>query len=364
MTIADIVESKGYKKLMAKVYGWGAAVVILGALFKIQHYPGASIMLIAGLGTEAVIFFLSAFEPLHEDIDWTLVYPELAGLSEDLDEEFISSSNRDKSRTGSETDRGEVYSGGGQQTGGGAPAVVGGGGGGGSLYALERFDELLEKSNVGTELFDKLGEGLNNFSKTAAKLNDLNEASVATDEFVNNIKSASESVGLFNESYNGFAGQLNDSAQNLSDSYIKTAEAISQSGSDVAQVFSKTGEEMAEAVSKSSENMNQAYLNITESIQKSFDTVQQESSSYTEKLDVLNKNLSELNAIHELQMKNAHEQLKDNEQIYKGIGNMMQNLNESVEETKKYKEEVSKLSNNLAALNDVYGNMLSSMNFK
>ncbi|NLF43778.1 MAG: gliding motility protein GldL, partial [Bacteroidales bacterium] len=65
---------------MAKLYGWGAAVVIVGALFKIEHFPGASIMLIVGLGIEALIFFFSAFEPPHAEPDWTLVYPELAGI--------------------------------------------------------------------------------------------------------------------------------------------------------------------------------------------------------------------------------------------------------------------------------------------
>ena len=82
MSISELVETEGYKKFMAKVYGWGAAIVLLGALFKIQHYPGASIMLVVGLSTEAIIFFFSAFEPLHQELDWTLVYPELAGLDE------------------------------------------------------------------------------------------------------------------------------------------------------------------------------------------------------------------------------------------------------------------------------------------
>ncbi|MXN90992.1 gliding motility protein GldL [Flavobacterium sp. Sd200] len=64
---------------MNMAYGLGAAVVIVGALFKLMHWPGASEMLIAGLGTEALIFGLSAFEPIHKELDWSLVYPELAG---------------------------------------------------------------------------------------------------------------------------------------------------------------------------------------------------------------------------------------------------------------------------------------------
>jgi gliding motility-associated protein GldL len=67
------------KKTMGFLYGMGAAVVIVGALFKLQHWTGADIMLIIGLLTEAAIFALSAFEPVEKDLDWSLVYPELAG---------------------------------------------------------------------------------------------------------------------------------------------------------------------------------------------------------------------------------------------------------------------------------------------
>ena len=67
------------KKVMNFAYGMGAAVVIVGALFKLQHWPGAGPMLIIGLLTEAFIFALSAFDPVDKDLDWSLVYPELAG---------------------------------------------------------------------------------------------------------------------------------------------------------------------------------------------------------------------------------------------------------------------------------------------
>ncbi len=66
-------------KVMNFAYGMGAAVVIVGALFKLMHWPGASLMLIVGLLTEALIFGLSAFETPPKDLDWSLVYPELAG---------------------------------------------------------------------------------------------------------------------------------------------------------------------------------------------------------------------------------------------------------------------------------------------
>jgi gliding motility-associated protein GldL len=71
---ADLI----FTTIMPKVYGIGAAVVIMGAMFKILHLPGASAMLGIGLSTEAIIFFISAFEPPHKELDWTKVYPELA----------------------------------------------------------------------------------------------------------------------------------------------------------------------------------------------------------------------------------------------------------------------------------------------
>jgi len=75
MTIKEFANRPKFKLFMSRLYGWGASLVILGALFKIEHLPGASTMLILGLGTEAIIFFFSAFETPKEDPDWSLVYP-------------------------------------------------------------------------------------------------------------------------------------------------------------------------------------------------------------------------------------------------------------------------------------------------
>jgi gliding motility-associated protein GldL len=78
-----MAQSKGMKKFFHMAYSIGASIVIIGALFKILHMSigplTGGILLMIGLGTEALIFFLSAFEPIPEDLDWTKVYPELAG---------------------------------------------------------------------------------------------------------------------------------------------------------------------------------------------------------------------------------------------------------------------------------------------
>ena len=123
MSLAEITQSSGWKSFMAKFYGIGASIVIIGALFKIQHWTGAGLMLAVGLCTEAVIFFFSAFEPLHEEVDWTLVYPELAGIPDE------------------EPGRVQAYGGG--YSGGGAIGS-GGGGGGADLLHFQNLTRCLK----------------------------------------------------------------------------------------------------------------------------------------------------------------------------------------------------------------------------
>ena len=78
-----MAQSKSTKKLFNMAYGLGASVVIIGALFKILHWElgplNGGILLAIGLITEALIFAIAAFEPLEDELDWSLVYPELSG---------------------------------------------------------------------------------------------------------------------------------------------------------------------------------------------------------------------------------------------------------------------------------------------
>src|SRR5512133_2427429 len=153
MSLAELVQSSGWKNFISKLYGLGASVVIIGALFKIQHWPLAGIMLTIGLLTEAVIFFFSAFEPLHEEIDWSLVYPELAGIPEDETPEIASQ--------------------GGKYHGGGAGGI---GGGVGSV-ALAKFDEMLEKAEISPDLFQKLGVGMKKLIESTANMSAMGDVS-------------------------------------------------------------------------------------------------------------------------------------------------------------------------------------------
>lgn len=251
--------SKGWKKFMAKLYGIGAAVVIVGALFKIQHWPLAGELLIVGLSTEALIFFFSAFEPVHEEIDWSLVYPELR-TGEPAHEGIA-----ERSDSGSIT---------------------------------EQLDGMLEEAKIEPELIESLGDGLRTLSTQANKLSDISDASVATAEYTDSLKDASAKVGA------------------LSATYAQASEAL-------------TG--------------------LTES--------QAEGASTGEHLRRMTTNLESLNGMYETQLK----ELQTSTEIYSGITELMQNLSESVDDTKRYKENIAELAKNLSSLNTVYGNMLSAM---
>ena len=260
-------ESKKFKTIMKYVYGYGGAIVIIGAMFKIQHWPGATIMLIGGLGIEAVIFMLSAHEPLHEELDWTIAYPELAlGHSDD------DHSPNELPGSSDETD-------------------------------VEQLDNMLAKAKIEPELIESLGAGMKNLSDNAGKLGDISSASDATNEYVDNLKGASSKVG------------------ELSNAYDQAATSI-----------------------------------------KEITSVSSGNSNFGDQLDKVSGNLTQLNNLYEMQLEGVSALSKASDEMSSGITNIVTNLQSSVDDTKKYKETMSDLTSNLAALNSVYGNMLSAMN--
>ena len=303
-SLTDVVQSSGWKNFMAKLYGIGASVVIIGALFKIRHLRGADLFLTLGLCTEAVIFFFSAFEPLHEELDWTLVYPELAGMSDPDDIEHFKE----------------------HQFGEGRP--------------LEKIETLLGDTNINEDSIRKLGEGLTKLSQAANSLADLANATAATQEFIGNMQGATDSISTLNQVYSSSTETIKNSATSLANSYIQSADVISKSGNDVASSYA----EIAETV----RNENQA--------------ISKGGKTYEDHIEAMNKNLAALNAVYELQIKDSNVHMQGTQKVYSGLEDMIKKLKESVDETNKYKEEIVKLRDNLSSLNNIYGNMLSAMN--
>lgn len=272
MSISELVQSPGYKKFMAYVYGMGAAVAILGALFKILHLPGASIMLIAGLGVEALIFALSSFEPPHEMPDWSLVYPELIGL---------------------EPETAPTHSHG-AHGGGAAPRATGNVVGGGSELAALVTAGAIEQKTV-----DQLAEGVKKLANTTQHMADISDAASATKAYISNVRSASDQINQFSAAQS--------SAAEVGNKFIESCNKLNSTMSSQAQ--------QSEQISKNMDAVNVAYetqlkglnsqIRSTESLVSGLSTISAEIGAsvegvkeYRTQIANLSKTVGELNNIY------------------------------------------------------------------
>ena len=218
---------------MAKLYGWGASVVILGALFKILHLPGANIMLILGMGIESLIFFFSAFEPLHVEYNWALVYPELAtGTDIELEENEKKSRREKKQQVKSD-----------------------------SLTPTQALDKMLEEAKIGPELMESLASGMRNLSDNAHKLAGVSDAVVAADNYTANLQKASESVRNLTLKYDKVAANL-DTDGGATAAYIESVKRATSSVNQLATAYDQTAKSMAQTGSFK-EEMDKLTANIS-----------------------------------------------------------------------------------------------------
>jgi gliding motility-associated protein GldL len=391
MGLNNIVKGRGFKNFMAKLYGWGASIVILGALFKINHYQGADIMLIIGLGTESLIFFFSAFEPPHVEPDWSLVYPELAGMYHGVTTDIEDGRPKKEGLTGD-------------------------------------LDKMLSDAKIGPELIQSLGKGLKNLSDNTHKLTDVTDAAFITNAFTEKVKGATASVKNLTESYDkqsqtiqndinvseglvSSVKNVSENASKLSDSYAKASQSISND-LGTTQGFA----ESMKAVTQSANNLARNYTKSSEIISQSveaLDFTQIKEANYAEQLLKISKNLASLNNVYEQQLKNSQlqsetsgklnvkfeefvnnlnhsidnttkykdnisalnsvfqnqlkgtsDQIETTQKLQKSLDEFLKKINDSADKTLKYNEELDNLAKKVAALNTVYGNMLSAMNVK
>jgi gliding motility-associated protein GldL len=258
--------SKGWKKFMAKLYGFGAAVVIVGALFKIQHWPFASEMLIVGLSTEALIFIFSAFEPIHEDPNWELVYPELAlGHTDDLDHEAL-------------------------------PAAGGRrGGAGGGTGITDQLDKMLEEAKIDGELLERLGDGMRSLGDNAAQLKGVTSAAAATGSYVDSLQAASDKVSKLSEAYErasvSISGMTSSSAEG--ESFGEQMQKVSKNLAALNNVY----ELQLKGSSAHLESTEKFQGQVTEMMKNLSDSAE-DTRLYKENMAMLSKNLTDLNSVY------------------------------------------------------------------
>jgi gliding motility-associated protein GldL len=261
-----------FDRVLPVAYSLGAAVVILGALFKITHRPGADTMLTIGLVTEAIIFVLFAFQSFVQKPDpvyeWERVYPELA-----------------------DNYKGELPVRSSQST-----AISP------NVGLTAKMDDLLASANLTPDVFNRLGTGFKNLTDTVSKMNQLNDATVATNEYAQNVKAASGALTEMNKSY-------------------------------------------GVAVSAMSEMANASM----------------DAKEYRAKFQDITKTMGALNAVYELELQDTNKHLKAMNAFYGNLSTAMANMADASKDAQQFKGEMAKLTSNLASLNNVYGGMLSAM---
>jgi gliding motility-associated protein GldL len=243
---------------MPKIYGIGAAVVILGAMFKILDLQGANWMIGIGLTVEAIIFFLSAFEPSPKEVDWSKVYPELneEGTPQPAKKRAVAVS--------------------------GDPVAA-------------QLDNMLQQANIGPELIESLAKGMKNLATSAQNMGTLSDAAVATTEYATQVKAASQSLASMNDSYAQTATALMamSSAAQDSQAYQAQIQAVTKNLAALNAVYElelQDSSEQKKARADFYKNMSTAMSSFTE--------VGNETQAFKEEMVKLNQNVSALSKIY------------------------------------------------------------------
>ncbi|GAA6765948.1 gliding motility protein GldL [Flavobacterium sp. CGRL1] len=186
------------KKVMNFAYGMGAAVVIVGALFKITHFEigplTGTVMLSIGLLTEALIFALSAFEPVEDELDWTLVYPELAN----------GQARKKEAKAETATDAQGLLS--------------------------QKLDAMLKEAKVDGELMASLGNSIKNFEGAAKAISPTVDSIAGQKKYAEEMSMAAAQMESLNSLYKV---QLESASRNA------------QANSEIAENAAKLKEQMA-----------------------------------------------------------------------------------------------------------------------
>ena len=277
-------------------YSIGAAVVIWGALFKILHLPGGNTLLCVGMGTEVLMFILTAFDRPAKEYKWEEVFPVLA--------------------TNDPEDRPDF-------NGGGGGIIIGGGTGGGSGVKIDgtAVSDQQARHAVG------IPDGINLTEEDSRSLS----------ESIAKMAAASDQLSRMAE--------LTDATQQ----YLSRMSAISE---HMERLRATT-----EALNQVSDVLLGSYRAITDNSEN----ITRSSTGYVEQMDSLNRNISGLNAIYEIQLKSISSQLDSIDRVNRGLKDIRDMYEKSARESTSYCDETEKLAHNMKQLNSVYERMVKAM---
>jgi gliding motility-associated protein GldL len=240
--------------IMPKIYGLGAAVVIVGALFKIMHWPFAGPMLVVGLGTEALIFAFSAFMPLHKDPEWSKVYPQLA-------EDYLEEGSEEATEAS----------------------------------VTKKLDVMLEESGISQDVLNRLGTGFNHLTESVHNMSDLSNAAIASSEYAENVKVASKSIIDVNQAYSKTVEAMTEMSNATQDAkeYHSQVQNITKNLGALNAVYEM---ELQDA-NNHLRAMNKFYGNLS-SAMENMSEASKDTQQFRDELSKLSKNLTSLNNVY------------------------------------------------------------------
>jgi len=344
------------KRFFQIFYSLGAAVVLIGALAKLTHWPYnlGNILLTVGLLTEVLVFVVSAFDTPIRDWEWDLVFPALD--------------------TGDENDR-PAFGGG----GGGGSVVIGGSGSGGG-----RIDDKTLKTGVaanagrgggGPIVIGGGGGGFGGFGGgggfsggggfagpgSQAPPSAVAAAEAMTPGQVQQSFGIPAAVNLSEEDSNALTASIKKMAA-AADQLSKMAEMTNATQQYLDQLTEMSDNmQKFSTVTTSLTNVSDILLNSYKSITDNSDGINQSSRGYVHQMETLNRNIQGLNTIYEIQLKSISSQIDAIERINSGLMRIKDLYEGSIVDSSVFRSETEKMAQQLHALNGVYNRLLNAM---
>lgn len=245
-----------YKNVVPVVISVGASVVILGALFKLMHWPYSSTFLIIGLGTESLIFLVTAFQPPPDEPDWSILYPELAA-----DE----GGKKSKSKEVTKKD------------------------------ATKKMDDMLADAEINEDVLQKLGQNFKQLNDTVGKMGEISDAASASNEYASSVRQATSSIQELNKSYSETVSAMSEMANASTDAkeYHAQVQNITKNLSALNAVYEM---ELQDANSHL-KAMNKFYGNLSSAMENMAEA-SKDTETFKSELTSLTSNLSSLNSVY------------------------------------------------------------------
>jgi len=242
------------------IVSWGATIVIIGLLFKIQHWQYATVFITLGLGTEAILFFLLGFQRDVRDVDWSRAYPE---LNEDFDGELPKGAKK-------------------------LPA-------GDSFSNTAALDQMLAEAKIGPELIGSLASGLRTFGDKVNSISRVTDAGDATVAFTNKVKEATLSYDSLNSAFKKASVNLDEIASTNIDSksYHEQVNKMAKNLTALNAVYELELQDSSNHL----KSMNKFYQDMSTTV-KNFNDSANDAKLFKDEVNRLAKNLATLNSIY------------------------------------------------------------------